>query len=175
MKNKQKCKRQVDYDVGGVWNDNKNSKHKTINQPVCWPQSKSFFEAGPEALGCARLWSPSSPSGLMATVYSSSLPWPCCSRQSQNTFAGQTRKTMKWDYCKNVLSQLGFNCTYPLLKESFPEEVWASRLGSQVWIPGLQFGLLCFLWTDDFVLHFLFKEHTTYGWRGPIQMTWSLI
>lgn len=47
-----------------------------------------------------------------------------------------------------------WSATNPFLK-SFPEKVWASRLSSNVWIPGLQFGLLRFFWTDYFVLHFL--------------------
>ena len=54
---------------------------------------------------------------------------------------------------KGELSLLKYE-THPLLK-SFPEEVRAPWLGSQVRIPSLQFGFLCLLRTDDFILHFL--------------------
>lgn len=56
---------------------------------------------------------------------------------------------------KNVVKNL--KNTYPPCK-SFPEKVWATRLGSECRIPGLQFGLFCLLWADYFVFQFLLKE-----------------
>lgn len=100
---------------------------------ACSSPRRTSSGAGPGGLECGRLLPGSCRGPPPGAACSSSWPWPCCSRPSQNTFAGWGKKKKEENVIKKrrnvtfdlLLSESPALCKHPLGGLSLYFLIWA--------------------------------------------------